>query len=90
MAQEFRLTLINDTTSSSSTAQDTAAMALLSLFFLDATAVWGRGFIIIYIDCLLISSVDATGSAGGSMCDGVVTLIKAADVFFIDAMPLQL
>ncbi len=41
MAQEFRLTLINDTstTSSSSTAQDTAAAALLSLFSVDATAV---------------------------------------------------
>jgi hypothetical protein len=41
---------------------------------------------------IIISSVDATGSAGGSMCDGFVTLIlvKAAGVFFIDAMPLQL
>ncbi len=82
MAQEFRLTLINDTstTSSSSTAQDTAAAALLSLFSVDATAVWGRGFNIISID-----SVDATGSADGSMCNGVVTLIRAADVFFVDA-----
>jgi hypothetical protein len=39
---------------------------------------------------IIISSVDATESAGGSMCDGFVTLIKAAGVFFIDAMPLQL
>jgi hypothetical protein len=42
MAQEFRLTLINDSTTSSSstsTAQDTAAAALLSLFSVDATAV---------------------------------------------------
>jgi hypothetical protein len=39
MAQEFWLTLINDATSSSSTAHDTAAVALLSLFSVDAIAV---------------------------------------------------